>query len=98
CALRPEFGLVAVRHAHDHLMDARGHGGADDRTRIRSLLEPRNVVLNRPVQERYFLRQKTDVRAELDVTPLAEIGIVQPNAAAQRRPDSDLSQWRDIKL
>src|SRR5690606_10135893 len=60
CALRPEFGLVAVRHAHDHLMDARGHGGADDRSRIRSLLEPRNVALNRPVQERYFLRQKTD--------------------------------------
>ena len=68
-------------------MHAGGLGGRDH-LRIGLGLEAADVVLNGGVHQRDLLGQVADVSAEVLLAPLGQVGIVEPDAAPQRRPDA----------
>ena len=53
-----------------------------------SRLEPADVVLDRRIHQADFLRKIADMLADLLLAPLRQISAVQPDAAAQHRPDA----------
>ena len=68
--LRSELCLIALREAHDHLMDACGFGGLYDLPRITLFCQARDVLFDRSVEQGHFLGQIADVAAEGFLIPL----------------------------
>ena len=60
----------------------------DDLPVVRLRLEAADVLLDRRIHQADFLGQIADVLPDLVLAPLGEIGAVQPDAAAQHRPDA----------
>src|SRR6478736_6809854 len=69
-------------------MNARDLRSLDDRTGIGLRLEPRDIFLDRCVEQCHVLREVADKLAEIAVGPLRQFGIVEPDAATQCRPDA----------
>ncbi len=88
-ALRPELGLIALRQAHDHLVHAGGPGGGDDIGGVRRGVEARDILAHRALDQRDVLRQIADMAPDVARAPLAQVGVIQPDTAAQQGPDAD---------
>ena len=80
---------VALGHADDQVMDARGLGGGDDRLRGRMWRKPRNVLRDRSGQQLDVLRQVADMLPERLGRPLIVGRAVEADPAARRLPHAD---------
>jgi hypothetical protein len=83
------LGLVAVRQMQDHLMDAGGHGGRNDRLRGRCAFQPSDVLRDGAREQLHALREIADVTAQCARRPLIEPGLIQTHGSPDRLPNSD---------
>jgi hypothetical protein len=81
--------LEAACQTQDQLLHAGGLRRFKNVLRIGIPVETRDVIGHRPLEQLYVLRQVADVAAECLDIPLIERGLVEADAAAQRRPGTD---------